>query len=270
MFELYHDSTQNASGTFERPGYYAVIPADVRYDSDLKPNAKLLYGEISALVGPEGYCFASNTYFSKLFQLTEETVSRLVAQLLGKGYILRAFEYGPGGDIVRRRLYLRASVVDGRGIDEKINTSCVKNQEGIDEKVKDTKLSNTILSTRTRDKAQSCTLTDAQMTEAIRQGVATLGATNHWSDSEREAVCKLVQEFYSPRAMNGNPPKHTARGVTGLFRRLAPQGISSAGAAEDMLNEAIERGWTSVYPRNKRRPGAGAPPASTEGLGDRL
>ena len=36
-----------------RPGYYAIIPADVRYDDGIPPNAKLLYGEISALIGDD-------------------------------------------------------------------------------------------------------------------------------------------------------------------------------------------------------------------------
>ena len=37
------------------PSYYAVLPAKVRYDPDLPPNAKLLYAEITALAGEHGY-----------------------------------------------------------------------------------------------------------------------------------------------------------------------------------------------------------------------
>jgi DNA-binding transcriptional regulator YhcF (GntR family) len=69
-----------------RPSYYAIIPADVRY-SDLKPNAKLLYGEITALSSKEGYCFATNRYFADLYSVTKNTVSLWISQLQKKGFV---------------------------------------------------------------------------------------------------------------------------------------------------------------------------------------
>ena len=69
-----------------RPTFYAIIPAEVRY-SDLKPNAKLLYGEITALSSKEGYCFATNRYFAELYNVTKNTISLWVSQLHKKGFI---------------------------------------------------------------------------------------------------------------------------------------------------------------------------------------
>ena len=63
----------------ERPAYWAVIPASVRYDQDLPPNAKLLYGEVTALSDKRGYCYAQNGYFSELFSLSERSITRLFA-----------------------------------------------------------------------------------------------------------------------------------------------------------------------------------------------
>jgi len=70
-----------------KPNYYAVIPADVRYCKDLPPNAKLLYGELTALASKEGYCWASNEYFSELYNVDKSTISRWVSRLAELGFI---------------------------------------------------------------------------------------------------------------------------------------------------------------------------------------
>lgn len=69
------------------PGYYAIIPANVRYDSRLKPNAKLLYGEITALSNKEGFCWAKNEYFADLYKLSERNIQRLICNLKDAGYL---------------------------------------------------------------------------------------------------------------------------------------------------------------------------------------
>lgn len=254
MNELYHNSGENASGNcVERPSYFSVIPAAVRYDQDISANAKLIYSEIAALIGPEGFCYASNAYLASPYEFTEEAVSRMITKLIKAGHIIRELDKDASGQIIRRRLYLKTSAPDGRGIDQKINTPLPKNQEGIDQTIKDTKLSNTISSTHTRGRNQNHTLTDEQMAQAIRECAEMMGNTNRWSGPELEAVCKLVHEFYGPRAVSGKPPMHTTRGVNGLFRKMSSIGPCSAQAAQDMLLTAIERGWTSVYPEKVRQ-----------------
>lgn len=71
----------------QKPAYWAVIPADVRYDDALPPNAKLLYGEISSLCDQRGYCYATNSYFSKLYGWGTTTIRRLLSALSERGYI---------------------------------------------------------------------------------------------------------------------------------------------------------------------------------------
>ena len=87
----------------ERPAYWAVIPASVRYDRDLPPNAKLLYGEITALSNAKGYCSARNAYFADLFGLGEKSVSRLIAILAKGGYLQVEVIRNEKNEVVERR-----------------------------------------------------------------------------------------------------------------------------------------------------------------------
>jgi DNA-binding transcriptional ArsR family regulator len=89
------------------PGYYAVIPANVRYDRSLSPNAKLLYGEITALSNKEGYCWASNSYFANLYGVDKSSVSHWIKSLAKAGYVRIELVYAEGKpNVERRKIYI--------------------------------------------------------------------------------------------------------------------------------------------------------------------
>ena len=119
----------------EQKNYYAIIPANVRYDKNLKDKAKLLYGEITALCNEKGYCWANNEYFANLYGISKTTVSLLIKNLIDNGYIYSEIIYKDGTKEILNR-YL--SIVK-YPIKEKLNTP-------IKEKLKDnnTVINNTI------------------------------------------------------------------------------------------------------------------------------
>ena len=103
----------------QQKSYYAIIPANVRYDKDLAPNAKLLYGEITALCNEKGYCWASNQYFAELYGVSVLSIKRWVNSLVTKGYVYRTLTYKPNSKEVDKRILS----IDG-GI--KIDTTSVQ------------------------------------------------------------------------------------------------------------------------------------------------
>ena len=119
----------------QRPNYYAVISAEVRYDKKLTANAKLLYAEITALLNMNGECFATNKYFSKLYDKSVVTISKWIIELVANGYISTYYTYKEGTKEIDRR-YI--SILKG-GIKENF-------KEGIKENFKD---NNTSINTNT-------------------------------------------------------------------------------------------------------------------------
>ena len=67
--------------------YFVIIPAAVRFDKKLSPNAKLLFGDIWALCNKRGYCWATNGYFAQMYGVRKETISRLINELKDENYI---------------------------------------------------------------------------------------------------------------------------------------------------------------------------------------
>jgi len=89
------------------PSYYAIIPAEVRYDKRLIPNAKLIYAEITSLCNKEGFCWAKNKYFADLYNVRTETISVWVNQLVKCGYLESKLIYREGTkEILNRYLTL--------------------------------------------------------------------------------------------------------------------------------------------------------------------
>ena len=86
----------------QKPSYWAVLPAAVRYDPELPPMARLIYAEISALTESRGYCYASNDYFLQLYGMAERTLQRHLKALEDRGYI--RIQDGSGGR-ARRKIY---------------------------------------------------------------------------------------------------------------------------------------------------------------------
>jgi hypothetical protein len=91
----------------DKPNYYAVIPANVRYDGSLTPNAKLLYAEITALCNMNGKCCASTSYFAKLYEVSRVSIQNWLKSLEDKNYIKRSITYKEGSkEILSRSIKL--------------------------------------------------------------------------------------------------------------------------------------------------------------------
>lgn len=111
-----------------KKSYFAVIPASVRYDEKLPMGARMLYGEITALINERGYCWATNGYFAELYKTSLRTISDWLAKLERCGYIQRKIIFKEGtGEVAERRIYITP-------VENNLDTPRKNLQEGIEEK----------------------------------------------------------------------------------------------------------------------------------------
>ena len=63
------------------PNFYSVLIPKVRYSRDISWFDKILFSEIVALTNVKGYCYAHNSYFQKVFDVSDKTVQRSIKRL---------------------------------------------------------------------------------------------------------------------------------------------------------------------------------------------
>ena len=86
----------------DKPTYYGVLPAEVRYHPKLNSSQKVLYTEIDALSRKQGYCFASNAYFADLYGVHKITISAWIKSLKQAGVIKVHYEITNGNVEMRK------------------------------------------------------------------------------------------------------------------------------------------------------------------------
>ena len=246
MDQLYQENAELSSSYIEqtRPAaYYAVIPAEVRYNQTLSDGAKLMYGEISALVTRDGYCWASNSYFADLYKRTERTISRQIA-LLGRCGFIRTvrLQSGSTGKVTGRRIYLttgEVSMSGGHPVDKNVQGGRQFCPQGV-----------TFLSTgSTNNNKYNMYIGDekknpstAKLREQFFRWLIDCGA----EPEVAQYVLDAFDGFFENRKAIKKPMKST-RAITILCNRLAKFCGKDFAQMAELLDEATVHNWQTVY-----------------------
>jgi hypothetical protein len=146
-----------------KPNFFSIMPATVRYSKDICLFSKILYSEITALANKEGFCWASNKYFAEAHDVTKDAVSRCISELEKNGFITCYIDKDAGN---QRRIFANvnydSSQKTDRGIGKKtdrvkpenINKNVLPLSEkkpiGIDEKTYHNNITNNTSKIRER------------------------------------------------------------------------------------------------------------------------
>lgn len=202
----------------EKPNYYSVIPSEVRYDKELTPNAKLLYGEITALCNEKGICWASNQYFADLYSTTKETVSRWISQLAKKKYIVIKMFYKENSKEIDKRIISISKFLQSEiPIDENVNTSYQKEQ------------GNDVLTKTSIPYLQKC---QTPLDENVKENITSINNINIYTAKNilQDNFEKIWKEY----------PHKKGKAKAFEFYKQWIKGRKIAGITKKLTNEQIE------------------------------
>lgn len=222
-------------------GYYAIIPATIRYDKNITPNAKLLYAEITALCNEKGYCWASNAYFAELYGVSKTSISNWISSLQKNGYISVDIIYKENSKEIQNR-YIRIlndpmkEILTGyeRNLQYPMKENFTDNTKIINNKKEYTSKDDTT------PKSKPIIETTTKKTKKAKDIVTMRGMINAFT--QNEDIREKLLEYFNIRVKKGLQPNQWQIILDDL-RNFAGD---NASIALDKINNAIAGGYMQI------------------------
>lgn len=205
----------------ENRSYFAVLPANVRYDSRLKLLSRILYAEITALCNEKGFCWARNKYFADLYGVSTKTISTCINQLKECGYVDIEMIYKEGSkEIVNR--YLR---ICNEGIEKIFHTP-------MEENVKENNINiNNTSNKKTKGTSEKLEEKLPEIIKNLNLDEEYVDLTKSWLKYKRDIKEGYKSEF----------------SLIAFVKRLAEFSNNQPELARKVLEQSFERNWKTVY-----------------------
>ena len=213
----------------EKPNYFGILPANVRYDKNLKPMEKILYTEISSLTNKDGYCYATNSYFSKLYEVHKNTVGAWINNLEKQGYIKTVLIYKKDTkEIIERRIYINQKI--DTPINENVDTYQQKDLEPINEKI------------------------DTPINENVEENNTSINnKINNIYLYKGEEFQKAFSDFKIMRIGKKEPLSKPAEDL--ILMKLYRLAGENEQLAIEILNKSTINSWKDIFPLDKKQGG---------------
>lgn len=235
----------------DKPNFYAILTAPVRYDNRLKAAEKILYAEITALSNVEGYCFAGNGYFAELYGVDKRTIQRWLMDLKKYGYVQILSIPDSDGSGADRKItpVMEQPVSENNGdpphdknvVPPMTELSCPPRQNCHAPHDKNVTHNNTSNNTTRKNKGSSSAAEENKV-QCMEVLCAFAG--------KDERLQKDLKDFWDMR--EAKKKTMNIRSCSRLLSRLNK--LTQDAKVQDrlgymhaMLDKAIDRGWTDVY-----------------------
>ena len=95
-----------------KPDNYIFIPAEVKNCKELKPNEKIIFGDITCLCNQKGYCWAGNHYFAELYGVSKRSVSRYINRLKELNFITIEMIRDANKNVIKRTIKINDNPIE--------------------------------------------------------------------------------------------------------------------------------------------------------------